>query len=105
MKATTITTSKATVKDNRIEWIDEKVETVCASTKSVNTTCDALREKHINVIKVDAKDFYIDEQIASEHIANMIADSNIDERFVNATIAHIFESMRKACCFMPKDKE
>lgn len=105
MKATIITTSTATVKDNRIEWVDEKVNTVCASTKSVNTTCDALREKHVNVIKVESKDFYIDEQIASEHIANMVTDSNVDDKFVNETIAHIFEAMRKACCFMPKDKE
>lgn len=105
MKATTITTSKATVKDNRIEWVDEKVNTVCASTKSVNNACDALREKHVNVIKVEAKDFYINEEVASEHIANMVANSDIDEKFVNATMAHIFEAMRKACCFIPKDKE
>ena len=105
MKATTITTSKAIVKNNAIEWLDDKQKYVCASTKSVNNVCDYLRETHVNVIKVDAKDFYIPEEIASEYIADMVNAAGIDEDFVNATIAHVFEAMRKACCFKPADKE
>lgn len=105
MKQTVITVSKAVAKNNAIEWVDETEKTVCASTKSVNSLCEELREQHCLISKVETMDFYFDEEKTKAAIKNMVKAENVPSEFEKATIAHIFEAMRKACCFIPESKK
>lgn len=102
--AATITTPA--IVNGKLEKQKEVMNYVCASTKSINNIEEELkRGDELSVVTIDnVKDFYLDKNIVTNAIYDLVADCNVPADYQTPTVMHILDLLDRGVCFEREKK-
>lgn len=106
MKQFVATITTPSIVNGKIEKKQTRFNYVCASTKSINNAEEELkRGDDLSVVTIDnVKDFYLDKDITTNAMYQLVADCNVPADYQDATVIHILDMLDRGVCFEREKK-
>lgn len=106
MKKFTATITTPTIVNGKLEKQKDAMNYVCASTKSINNIEDELKKgDDLSVVTIDnVKDFYLDKDITTNAIYELVFACKVPAEYQDATVIHILDLLDRGVCFEREKK-